>query len=201
MNNTGFSTDGFIGDGKIQGLKLGTVVDREDPDGLCRIRASIPGLMERTPWARPRGGGAKNRGKADVPPIGSDVYIQFLNDDPRMPVYDPADYGIDGGESEVFPEHTHPDIHVFGIGPFRVVIDDRDPEESGAPRTMRIKMVKKVGGKEEDITWVEFSEEGNSIQVHADSVVGIDAGAIVDIQASAVQILKRKVMNTPRPIN
>lgn len=201
MNNTGFKSDEFVGDGKITGLKLGTVIDRNDPDKLCRVRIKIPGLMVKTPWARPRGGGASKRGKADVPPLDSDVFVQFLNDDPRMPVYEPADYGIVNGESEVFPEHTDPDIHVWGLGPFRVVIDNRDPEESNVPKTMRVKLVKKVDGNEEDIAWVEFSEEGNSIQIHADSAIGIDAGAIIDIDAAIVQIKNRKVMNTPRPIN
>jgi hypothetical protein len=198
MKNTGFETDSFSGD-RIQGLKLGRVVDRGDPRGLCRIRATIPGLMEVTPWARPRGGGSKNRGKADVPPLGADVYVQFLNDDPRMPVYEPADHVYEEGESNVFPEHTDPDIHVFGIGPFRIVIDNRDPEVSGVPRTCRWKMVKEIGGEEQDIVWAELSEE-NSFYVHADSAVGIEAGAIVDVDASAVQIKKRKVMDTTRPI-
>ncbi len=200
MANTGFETDSFVGDGKIQGLKLGKVVDRNDPDGLCRIRAEIPGLMQRTPWARPRGGGSEKRGKADVPPLGSDVYIQFVNDDPRMPVYDQADYGYVNGKKEVFPEHTDPDVHVFGIGLFRVVLDNRTPSDPDRPRTLRIKMVKEVNGSEEDIAWIEFSEN-NSIQVFAESAIGIEAGAILNIDAPVVQVKNRKVMNISRPIS
>jgi hypothetical protein len=196
--NTGFKGDDFQG-APDHGVYLGTVVDRDDPDGLCRIRARVPGRNERTPWARPRGGGSRYRGKADVPPLGADVYVDYINGDRRMPRYEPADYGIVDGESEVFPEHVDPDVHVFGIGPFRIVIDNREPAE-GEARTMRAKLVKEVGGEEQDIAWIEISED-NSIQIYADSAVGIEAGGIVDIDASVVQVKGRKVMGTPRPIN
>lgn len=196
MKNTGFESDEFLGDGKLEGIYLGSVVQRDDPDGLCRVRVAIPGLMEKTTWARPRGGGSKNWGKASVPPIGADVYVQFLNMDPRMPIYEPADYGYRNNESEVFPEHEDPDVHVFGIGRFRIVVDQRDAEAG----SLRIKLVKNISSVETDVAWIEINDN-NSIQVYADSAVGIEAGAIVNVDAPAVQIKNRKVMNTTRPIN
>lgn len=195
--NSGFQGDEYNRD-RITYTCLGTVVDRNDPQELCRVRASIPGLMELTPWARPRGGGSKNEGSASVPPLGADVYIDFINGDQRMPIWQRADYGIVDEESEVFPEHTDPDVHVFGIGPFRLVIDNRTVE--GVTKTVRAKLVKEINGVEEDIVWAEITDD-NSLQIHADSAIGLDAGAIIDIDAPTVQIKKRKVMSTTRPIN
>lgn len=195
--NSGFQGDSYNAD-RITYTCLGTVVRRDDPDGLCRVRAHIPGLMELTPWARPRGGGSSNEGAASVPPIGADVYIDFINGDQRMPVWQRADYGIVGNKSEVFKEHTDPDIHVFGIGPFRIVLDNRQVD--GITKTVRAKLVKEINGTEEDIVWIEISND-NSIQIHADSAIGMDAGAIIDIDAPVVQIKKRKVMNASRPIS
>jgi len=34
---------------------LGTVISREDPEGLCRIKARIPGKIAETDWAIPVG--------------------------------------------------------------------------------------------------------------------------------------------------
>ena len=195
--NTGFESDDFFKSGRLFGLYAGTVVNREDPNNLCRVKVSIPGVMEITNWASPKGSGTKNFGSASVPPLDSDVYVQFINGNPDQPVYEPADFGIVNGESEVFKEHTDPDIHVFGIGPFRAVIDYRNPGSG----TLRIKMVKEINGSEEDISWIEFSELGNSIEIHADSAIGVDSGAIIDIDSSTVQIKERKIMSTTRPIN
>jgi len=193
MENTGFDGDKFVGP-KINQLCLGTVVDRDDPQGICRVRVNIPGIMERTPWARPKHGGSKNEGAASVPPLEADVYVQFINGDRRMPVWERADYGIVDNESEVFKEHTEPDIHVFGIGPFRLVVDNRE----NTTRTARAKLVKEINGVEQDVAWIEVNED-NSIQLHADSAIGIDA-TIIDIDAPTVQIKKRKVIPTPKGI-
>lgn len=195
MENTGFDGDKFVGP-RINQLCLGTVVDRDDPLGICRIRANIPGIMERTPWARPKHGGSKNEGVASIPPNGADVYIQFINGDRSMPVWERADFGVVNGKSEVFKEHIDPDIHVFGIGPFRLVVDNRTQE--GVVKTARAKLVKVINGEEQDIVWIEVNEE-NSCQVHADSALGFDA-TIIDIDAPVVQIKKRKVIPSPKGI-
>lgn len=195
MKNSGFEGDNFHQDELIPYTHLGKVVDRDDPDNLCRVRVKIPGVMERSAWARPRGGGSKNAGSASVPPLGADVYVDFIGGNPEMPVWERADYGIVDGESEVFQEHTHPDIHVFGFGMFRLVIDNRE----GVTRFARAKLVKEVAGVEEDIAWIEVNED-NSIQVFAESAVGISSNAIIDVDAPAVQVKGRKVMNVSRPI-
>jgi hypothetical protein len=200
---------GFEGDRRNVGeqlplLYLGTVIERQDPDDRGRVRVRIPGVMERSPWAIPRGGGSSNEGAVSVPPLNADVFVQFVNGDPDVPVYERADFGVVNEQNETFPEHTDPDIHVFGIGPFRIVVDNRTGEDADS-RTVRAKLVKTVvtsGNvtEEQDIAWIEISEE-NSIHIYASSAVGIEAGAIVDIDAPTVQVKKRKVGSTTRPIN
>lgn len=199
MGNTGFQGDNRNRSEKLWGLYMGTVLERVDPDSNGRIRVRIPGVMERSYWARPRHGGSKNEGLVSVPPLNADVLVQFVNGDPRMPFYERADYGVVKQDREMFEEHTDPDIHVFGIGPFRLVVDNRTGE-GAAPRSARAKLVKVVNGEEEDIAWFELTEE-NSLLIHADSAIGIEAGAIVDINAPSIQLNGRKVMSTTRPVN
>lgn len=199
--NTGFEGDDFDGQ-RFDGLYLGKIINREDPEHLCRVKVRIPGVVDETTWAKPRGGGSKNFGKASVPPKDSDVLVQFVNGDIEQPFYEPADYGITEEGSEVFPEHDHPDVHVFGIGAFRLVVDDREGQ-----RLARFKFVKEIAGKEEDIAWIDLDFEGNSIWVYAPSAVGIGSDgetvdtAIVSMNGTAVQVAGRKVMPSPKPIN
>jgi hypothetical protein len=197
MSKTGFNSDSFEGK-KIWGLRLGKVLERGDKQLIGRVRAEIPGLMDRTAWARPKGGGSPNNGGISIPPVGADIYIEFINGEPDQPVWSRADWGIVDGESEVFEEHTDPDVHVFGIGMFRIVVDDREIE--GGQKSCRAKLVKVVGGEEQDIVWIEITE-GNSLQIHADNAIGLEAGAVIDINAPVVQIKDRKVMANSRPIN
>ena len=196
---TGFEGDRRNVGEKLSLLYMGTVLERGDGDLSGRIRVRIPGIMERSYWARPRHGGSKNEGVLSVPPIDADVYVQFVNGDPRAPVYERADFGVVDGEKEAFPEHTDPDIHVLGIGPFRLVLDNRTGG-GDEPRSVRAKLVKTVGGEEQDIAWIELTEE-NSLRIHADSAIGIDAGAIIDIDAPTVQLRGRKLGSTTRPVN
>lgn len=194
-----------MGDEKHFGLYTGTVVKRNDPLNLSRIKINIPGILEPEdedagPWAYPKGGGAKNWGRNSVPPFGADVYVQFVNGDIERPVWEPANHGrpiVDGQpQSEAFPEHQDPDIHVFGIGDFRLVIDDREDNRSAT-----FKFVKVVGGEEQAIAWLEFNYETNSLQVYATSALEVKADAIVNIDAPTVQIAGRKVTPSSKAIN
>jgi hypothetical protein len=191
---------------KFNGLYEGVVTFRDDPLLLSRIKVRIPGILtpesaDHGPWAWPRGaGGSKQFGKNSVPPLDADVLIQFVNGDINYPVWETAWHGIpiiDGQpRSEAFPEHEHPDIHVFGIGGFRLVIDDRQGQRSAT-----FKVVKMVAGKEEAVAWLEFNYETNSAQLWADSAVQVAGGALVDVDGSAVQVRGRKVMPSSKPIN
>jgi len=193
-------------DGRFDGLYEGVVTYRDDPLLLSRIKVRVPGILEpqtsdQGPWAWPRSaGGSAQFGRNSVPPLDADVLIQFVNGDLNYPVWETAWHGVplvDGQpRSEAFPEHEHPDIHVFGVGAFRLVIDDRPGQRSAT-----FKVVKLVGGEEQAVAWLEFNYETNSAQLWADSAVQVAAGAIVDIDGSTVQVRGRKVVPSPKPIN
>lgn len=193
---TGFEGDGF--DGMLyHGIYEGKVVDRDDPDLDGRVRVQIPGLIdERSAWARPKGGGSSKWGMVGVPPLDTDVLVQFVNGNIDKPVYEPFDFGVPGGVREMFPEHTHPDVIVAGFGPFRMVIDLQD----GAPPTLMIKQVAETSnGEETDTAWFQLSE--NSVQVHGDSAAELHSGGIASVDSEGdVQIKTRKVIPTSRPI-
>ncbi len=200
MPNTGFDGDDFKGI-SYDGLYMGKVVDRSDPDLNGRIRVQIPGLIDdRSAWAIPRGGGSPLWGVVAVPPIDADVYIQFINGNIERPVYEPADFGVRDGDREIFPEHEDPDVVVAGFGPFRVVVDLRDDADAELVPSLVLKQVATLSdGSEVDTAWVRLSE--NSIQVRGDAAVQVTSGAMTDIDSDGdIQIKRRKVMPASRPI-
>jgi len=199
-DNTGFEGDGFGGK-RYYGLYMGEVVERGDGDLRGRVRVNIPGLLDGTSaWAVPRGGGSSQWGFVAVPPIGADVYVQFINGDINRPRYEPADYGIRDGKPEMFPEHDDPDVIVGGFGPFRVVIDLRSDEETGVAPSLVIKQVATLSnGSETDTAWVRLSE--NSVQAYGDSAAQVTSGALTDIDSEGdIQVKGRKIMPQTRPI-
>jgi len=198
--NTGFEGDEFRGP-RYEGLYMGRVVDRADPDHRGRVRVEIPGMIDgRSAWAVPRGGGSPLWGIVAVPPLEADVLIQFINGDIERPVYEPADYGVRDGEPEVFPEHEDPDVIVAGFGPFRLVIDLREDEAAELTPSLVIKQVAKLGdGSETDTAWVRLGE--NSIQVRGDAAVQVTSGGLTDLDSDGdIQVRRRKVMPASRPI-
>ena len=74
---------------------VGTVIDNKDPEGLHRVLVRIPGLMDESSWACPMtsGGGSPQFGGHIVPPVGSDVIVQFIGGDYEYPVYSSGHWG------------------------------------------------------------------------------------------------------------
>lgn len=68
------------------GVQMGKVVANEDPKGLHRVQALIPGIAEpSTDWLSPitSGGGSGERGGHVVPDVGAVVCVWFHNGDPN----------------------------------------------------------------------------------------------------------------------
>lgn len=190
-----FAADGYFG------IYTGLVANREDPRRLARIKVSIPGLIdEESNWALPRTGSSVTdsdgnttyQGCARVPPIGSDVFVQFLNGDIDHPIWEPAGFGI----NQNFPEHESPDVYVWGVGPFRLVIDNREDVN-----TATFKVVKVVSGEEQSICEFLFNANTNSVRLYATTAIQLESGGVVDIDGNAVQVRGRKVTPVNRPIN
>ncbi len=196
---SGFSGDNHGGE-MLHGLYLGTIINRDDPDGNARVRVRIPGMIEQSNWARPKGGGHKQWGSNDVPPLDADVYVQFINGNPELPVYEPADHGVrpqaDGQEeTERFPEFEGPDVHVWGRGPFRLVVDNREGQ-----RQAMMKIVREVNDVEEDVVWIAFNYEDNSLLLHVESALGLE-GTILDAKFPTIQLNGRKLVPNGKPVN
>lgn len=85
----------YNGDWRMLCPWIGVVTDNVDPEGLHRVLVRIPGLMDESQWATPltMGGGSAQLGGHIVPPIGSDVVVQFIGGDYEHPVYSGGPWG------------------------------------------------------------------------------------------------------------
>jgi hypothetical protein len=184
---------------QLFGLYEGTVVARDDPEGIDRVRVRIPGICEpESAWALPEGAGAPQWGTDDVPPLDAVVWVQFVNGDPDRPVYRPGWRAKPGGQSWAFPEHTAggPDVHVWGRGPVRLIVDDRAGQRYAAMR-----VIKTVGGEEQVIAEIKFDVEGNALRIFATTGVLIETLGQLTIDSTGdVQVKGRKVMPGTRPL-
>lgn len=88
------------------GLYTGVVTNNEDPLLLGRCKIRIPGLIDpESAWALPASvaGGIAGRGIFDVPDVGSDVFVQFIQGDIEQPMYWGGNWGIpDSGRETPF---------------------------------------------------------------------------------------------------
>lgn len=130
-----FDTD----DPRYTALYIGQVVDREDPEGLGRVRVKIPGLVEpASAWAFPLGtlgGGSDRRGFFAVPEKDAEVGVLFHQGDIDHPYYLSGHWGKPGGQTEV-PEPMRglskadaPKVRAFETERFLLVFDDRSGSE------------------------------------------------------------------------
>lgn len=195
--------DDYLADGDLLPyVYAGKVIKRErDPDtdpetqtlsmrGLAKIE--IPGIFDEGVWARPKGSGSYRRGRMESPPIGCDVYVQFINGDPEMGIWEYADPSDD----EVYPEYEHPDVAVDGDVSFRFVRDRRDGQQYAAWQ-----IIKELNNIETVIAEIRFDIENNAIRLHADSTVSISSMGLVDISCNGdIQIAGRKISPVDRPL-
>lgn len=191
---TGFEGDGFEGR-LLLGIYEGIVVNNVDPEELSRIKVRVPGYIEtESGWALPRAGGAAQVGQNRVPPEGADVYVQFLGGRIEKPIWDWGPHGI----GEAFPEHVAPDVSVLGDGPFRMIIDRREGEDTA---TWAVVLTNPSTGEEERVCSIQFDAENQSLDIDVAGAVRVRGQALVDIDSAGdVQIKGRKVGLSPKPI-
>jgi uncharacterized protein involved in type VI secretion and phage assembly len=189
-----FDTD----DPRYTALYIGQVVDREDPEGLGRVRVRIPGLVEpASAWAFPLGtlgGGSDRRGFFAVPEKDAEVGVLFHQGDIDHPYYLAGHWGRPGGQVEV-PEPVRglakeeaPKVRAFETGRFLLTFDDRGGKESLVIKD------KKSGDQ------VEFDSVAMGITIKATSALLLRADGLVSIEAPSVQINGRVVLPGSRPI-
>ncbi len=186
------------GELRLDGLHVGEVVDREDPEGLGRVRVRIPGLIEpASAWAWPLGtlgGGSDRRGFFSVPEKGAEVGVLFHQGDVDHPHYLCGHWGKPDGEAEV-PEPARglskedaPRVRAFETDRFLLSFDDREGKEAFVVKD-------KTSGDQ-----IEFDGKGMGITVKATSALMLKADGMVSIDAAVVQINGRLVMPGTKPI-
>lgn len=180
-------------DPRFVGLHIGTVVSRDDPEGLARVRVRIPGLIEEhSAWAWPMGigGGSRNIGIHFVPEVGAEVAVFFHLGDVDHPYYLAAQWGAPGGVSEIpVPATDHgPDLRVVASKRWRIVMDDREGQEV-------LRMEDKEGGCRVEI-------DGVTQRARVFGVVSLvlDSVGTVEIRGLAVTINGRPVSPVGGPI-
>lgn len=186
--------DDALGDVLHLGLHIGYVTDREDPEGLGRVRVCIPGLIEpHSAWAWPlgtSGGGSKNRGFFAVPEKDAEVGILFKCGDLDAPYYLPGHWGKPGGQSEV-PEEAQkspPDNRVLATETFRVEFD-----ESSGGRRLQI-----TNKKTSD--YLLFDAEENTITLSGTTAITIRALGAISLEAAQITIGGRVIRPVADPI-
>lgn len=189
-----FDTD----DPRYTALYIGEVVDREDPEGLGRVRVRIPGLVDpASPWAFPLGtvgGGSDRRGFFSVPEKGAEVGVLFHQGDVDHPFYLCGHWGKPNGQTEVpepareLPKEEAPHVRAFETSRFLLVFDDRAGKEAFLVKD------KKSGDE------IEFDGAAMGITIKATSALLLRADGIVNIEGATVQINGRLVLPGPKPI-
>jgi hypothetical protein len=172
------------------GLCIGHVVDRDDPEGLGRVRVRVPGLLEpASAWAFPlgtAGGGSANTGFFAVPEVGAEVGVLFNQGDVDAPFYLCGHWGKPGGVSEVPKEAQRPSPtnRVLATAGFRIEID-----EAPGTRGLRITCLKNG-----DV--IEIDAEANALHIKATTALVLEADGLVDIRGAIVQLNGRRVLTS-----
>lgn len=172
-----------------------TVTNIEDPLGLHRVKCEIRGFVEETEWCLPRtaGGGSPQWGGNIVPPVGSDVIVEFLGGDKIRPVYSGANWGLPGGVSEApravveaGPEaHL---VHALQLGPLVFSVDLRPRDDvAGTGQLFTIR------DEEAETDLFVYDLIAKGLEIQADSLVRIAAVGLVDVRGMIAQIQGRQV--------
>jgi uncharacterized protein involved in type VI secretion and phage assembly len=175
-----FDTD----DPRFTALYIGEVVDREDPEGIGRVRVRVPGLLEpASAWAFPlgtMGGGSDRRGFFAVPEKGAEVGVLFHQGDVDHPYYLSGHWGKPDGKAEVpeplrdLSKEDAPKVRAFETERFLLVFDDRSGSE-------KLLLKDKVT---EDLITIE-AEAGIRIKTAKDVTVEVEGNVVVAAKGDA----------------
>jgi uncharacterized protein involved in type VI secretion and phage assembly len=119
---------------KYYGKYRGFVVDVEDPEKRGRVRVTVPSVLgsEETAWALPcipYGGGA-GYGLFAVPPVESQVWVEFEEGELSQPIWSGTFWQAQGDPPEEATAGEKPTAHVFKTpGKHILVMDDETDKE------------------------------------------------------------------------
>lgn len=192
------------------GLYEGIVTDNVDPLKLGRVKIRVPGVADdpSSDWAFPMGNpgsGVSQRGFFDVPNIGSEVYVMFLQGDVDKPRFWTGHWGLPNGESEIPTQARDaldqepsdaPNIKVYETNNYVMVFDERDGQER-----FFVKRKRNIAGvDDEDLIggnalMIELDATNGTLALSAPTSIVLRSLGLIDIDASVIQIAGRKVIN------
>lgn len=190
------------GDVRLPYIYDATVVDNNDPKGVGRVRAEIPGLG-RTPWALPVGtfGGTNRRGLHSTPPVGATIAVYFHQGDPQAPRFMGGYWGStvegaadDGSTGAEVPERVRsapigerPKITVLETDRWAIVLDDRETpvDAAGVP----------VASSGQDSMIILHKPTGQSIEIDGGREGITISGTTIVIKATGMLTLDGLVVN------
>lgn len=168
----------------------GYVVDRNDPKGLARVRASLPGTEdEKTGWLFPddRALGDK-KGEFNPPDKGAEVNVVFIEGNPNNGRYRLGHWG-EGEIPSGAVASDDGDHKVFDDGVLRVERDERS-----ASKGYRLKH------SPTDTLLMELDANTLRMKVVAPTSLNLEAVGEVRITGGAVSINGRPVLKSGEPI-
>jgi len=182
----------------LYGLYVGSIVNRNDPKGLGRVRVHIPGITapEGSAWAWPlgqsgSGGGSINGQKSrqgffNIPELGAEVAVLFNQGDEDYPYYLTGNWGRD--EVPEATEGGNPDIRVMEFGQYAIVIDDR-------PETRSFAILDKDGDAR-----VEFNGVTKQMLIETPTSITLRATGEIELDALNIVLNGRPVLVSDDPI-
>jgi len=203
--------------GKVLGVVAGIVTDNQDPDGLGRVKVKFPWLSDNneTDWARIStlmAGG--ERGSFFLPEVEDEVLVAFEHGNINRPyvigalwnaVDKPPETNSDGknnirkirsrsGHEIIFDDNKsdgQEKVEIHTKAGHKIVLDDSVGQE-------KIEIVDKTGSNSIVIDSVKNSIaisaslqvkiKAAAVEIEADSMLTIKAGAILTLQGSLVKI-------------
>ena len=184
--------------GRWYGVFPATVLDIKDPDGMGRVKVTLPwspdtGASRYEVWSRVATlMGGKNRGSWFIPDVSDEVLVSFEGGDPRRPYVvgglwngkDSPPESMDGAG------HNYKKI-IRSRNGVKVTLDDQDGQEKfivETPGGQKITMQDGPGQVEiKDSNSNSIKLESSGITINASAKVTINAGQ-VNVSAGMVQV-------------
>jgi uncharacterized protein involved in type VI secretion and phage assembly len=189
---------------RAHGLMIGIVSDLDDPDRLGRARVTFPELSDvESDWARlivPMAG--SGRGAFFRPEVGDEVAVGFEHGDPRRPYIFGSLWSLADPPPPNVADSPDNDLRLIQARSGHILRFDDTPgkekveiiDKDGQRRVIldsankKIQIIAESGDVEVSATDGTVKVEAKTIEVKASSTMNLEAGGIMTIKGSKVNI-------------